>query len=240
MELQRQFWNGWNSTHREVANPENRTVNLSDTSTDQAKTLLGWIKGFGRKDLRILDAGCGAGWLCEMLTDYGSVTGVDLSDEVLSRAQKRLPEVTFIAGNLMDLDLEKEAYDVVISLEVLSHVADQPAFITKLASLTAPGGRLILATQNKPVLKRNQNIDPVKPGQLRRWVDSRELRELLKPHFTVTKLRSLTPKGNLGFLRFVNSYKVNEILRLLTGNGGTRVKEFLGLGFSLIVLAEKR
>lgn len=233
MELQRSFWNGWNSAHRE-------NTAASDSSQDQERVLLGWLESFGRKDLRIIDAGCGAGWLCGRLAQYGKVTGVDLSDEVLVRARKRLPDVVFIAGNLMELDLGKEAFDVTISLEVLSHVADQPAFIAKLASLMPAGGKLILATQNKPILKRNLDIDPVKPGQLRRWVDSGELRQLLKPHFRILKLRSLTPKGHGGFLRIVNSHKVNSALRFFTGNGATRIKEWLGMGFSLIVLAEKR
>ncbi len=232
MDLQRSFWNGWNSSTREVV--------VGDSSRRQEEVLLGWIEALKRSDLNIIDAGCGAGWLCERLSKYGRIVGVDLADEVLERARQRAPNVTFIAGNLMELDLGSDRFDVTISLEVLSHVADQPAFIAKLASMTAPGGRLILATQNKPVLKRNLDVEPVKPGQLRRWVDSRELRRLLKPHFRIKTLRSLSPRGHGGFLRFVNSYKLNAVLRLLTGNGADKFKEWLGLGFSLIVLAEKR
>lgn len=232
MELQRGFWNRWNASTREIV--------VGDSSLRQKEVLLRWVDKLNRTDLNIIDAGCGAGWLCEQLRKYGDVTGVDLADEVLERAKQRAPEVTFIAGDLMTIDLGSNRFDLTISLEVLSHVADQPAFIAKLAEITAPGGRLILATQNKPILKRNLDIEPVKPGQLRRWVDSGELRRLLRPHFKISKLRSLTPKGRGGILRFVNSRRLNAILRVLTGNRAEKIKERLGLGFSLIVLAEKR
>lgn len=232
MDLQRSFWNGWNASTREIV--------VGDSSLRQQEVLLAWIAGLGRTDLKILDAGCGAGWLCERLTPYGEVTGVDLADEVIARARQRLPEVSFIAGDLMTLDLGSRTFDVVVSLEVLSHVADQAAFIDKLATLTSPGGALILTTQNKPILRRNLDVEPVKPGQLRQWVDSRELRLLLQPHFEVRKLRSLTPRGHGGFLRFINSPKLNSLLRRVTVNRSDRIKERLGLGFSLIVLGVKR
>lgn len=232
MELQRSFWNMWNASTREIM--------VGDSSLRQQEVLLCWIAAFGRRDLRILDAGCGAGWLCERLTQFGEVTGVDLADEVVARARQRAPQVTFISGDVMEIDLGQATFDVTISLEVLSHVADQPAFIARLADLTAPGGRLILSTQNRPILQRNLDIEPVKPGQLRRWVDSHELRRLLQPHFKIRTLRSLSPKGRGGFLRLANSPRLNAILRFATGNRADRMKERLGLGFSLIVLAEKR
>jgi SAM-dependent methyltransferase len=113
-------------------------------------------------DSRRGDVGCGAGWLCSRLTPFGSVTGTDLSDAVLARAAQRVPQAKFIAGDFMALDLGSD-YDVAISLEVLPHVADQPAFLAKIAGLLKPGGYLMLATQNKPALLRN-DIPAPKPG----------------------------------------------------------------------------
>jgi SAM-dependent methyltransferase len=152
-----------------------------------------------------------------------------------------MPDVTFVAGDIMSLDFGEHVFDVAISLEVLSHVADQEGFVRKLAHLLKPGGVLILATQNRPILERNTDIQPLQPGQIRRWVDSGELRRLLTPHFKVKRLRSLTPKGRGGFLRLVNSYKLNALLGAVAlGRPTERVKVWLGLGWTLMVLAEKR
>jgi 2-polyprenyl-3-methyl-5-hydroxy-6-metoxy-1,4-benzoquinol methylase len=89
------------------------------------------------------------------MTSYGQVTGTDLADEVLARAEQSVPEAKFVAGDFMSLDLGLAHYDVAISLEVLSRVADQQAFVGRIAELLKPEGLLMLATQNKPALLRN-------------------------------------------------------------------------------------
>jgi 2-polyprenyl-3-methyl-5-hydroxy-6-metoxy-1,4-benzoquinol methylase len=198
IELQKSYWTSWNSATREKE--------LGDIPLRQQEVLLKWLKNPGRRDLKIIDFGCGAGWLCQDLVEFGAVTGVDLVEEVLVRARERMPNVTFIAGDLMAPDLGAAQFDVVISLEVLSHVADQQAFADRLSHILRPGGVLIMSTQNRPILERN-DIKPTWLGQLRRWVDSHELRRLLSPRFNIRRI--------------------------------ARVKEWLGLGWTLMVYAEK-
>jgi 2-polyprenyl-3-methyl-5-hydroxy-6-metoxy-1,4-benzoquinol methylase len=232
IELQRNFWNAWNTSTREKV--------VGDVSLRQQEVLLGWLKGLGRKDLKIIDFGCGAGWLCQQLQEFGTVTGVDLADDALARARERMPAVTFIAGDIMTLDLGVETFDVVVTLEVLSHIADQEAFVERLSRLLRPGGLLILATQNRPILKRNESVKPAQPGQLRHWVDSHELRKLVSARFKVKSLRSLTPMGHQGFLRYLNAYKLTAMLDGVFGQRRVAaVKEWLGLGWTLMVLAQK-
>jgi 2-polyprenyl-3-methyl-5-hydroxy-6-metoxy-1,4-benzoquinol methylase len=168
------------------------------------------------------------------------VTATDLSDEVLARAQQRSPEVTFVAGDFMDLDLGTKRFDVLIGLEVLSHLADQAAFVTKLASHLKPGGYLMLATQNRFVLQRFNAIPPPAPGQLRRWVYRHELRQLLDPEFEVCELFSVSPKANKGFMRLVYSHKLNWPVRAIFGNRIERLKEAMGLGWTLMVRAQRK
>jgi SAM-dependent methyltransferase len=187
--LQQSFWNRWN---------ESREKSLEEVSRRQARVICGWLNALGRRDLDIIDVGCGAGWLCSQLRQFGRVTGTDLADEVLARAQCRTPEVKFVPGDFMMLDFGIHCFDVVVTLEVLSHVADQRAFVKKLASLLRPGGHLMLATQNRLVLQYFNFIPPPAPGQLRRWVDRRELRGLLQPEFEVLELFSVTPKMGRG------------------------------------------
>jgi 2-polyprenyl-3-methyl-5-hydroxy-6-metoxy-1,4-benzoquinol methylase len=249
--LQQSFWNGWNATHTKEA--------IDRVSARQAEVVCGWLDSLGRKNLDIIDVGCGAGWFCRQLMTYGRLTATDLSDEVLARAQHRLPEVNFVAGDFMSLDFGSAAFDVVVTLEVLSHVADQQAFIRKLASHLRPGGRLMMATQNRFVLQHFNRIPPPAPGQLRRWVDQRELRALLEPKFEVQELFSVTPRLARRTMARIKATLVgpgravaNDRAKAQSSSGrraglggralrwGGAQMEAMGLGWTLMALARKR
>lgn len=229
------FWNQWNADERESR--------ISKVSSEQAEIIISWIEGLGRTDLKIIDVGCGSGWLCQRLTRFGRVTGTDLSNEVLERTADRVPAVRFVPGDFMASDFKAEAYDVVINLEVLPHVADQPAFLSKLASLLRPDGYLMLATQNRPQLERN-DVPPPMPGQIRHWVDRQELTGLLEKEFEIQQLFSITPIFNRGFLRVVNSHKLNAMLSALgleaLSKWAKTYQERVWLGWTLMAKAKKR
>lgn len=230
--LQTSFWNHWNADQREH--------HVGDISLRQAEVVLGWLDKIGRRDLDILEVGCGSGWFAPKLVRYGNVTATDLSDEVLSRAAKRSPHVSFTAGDFMALDFGMETFDVVVSLEVLSHVFDQKAFIRKLAAHLRSGGHLMLATQNRRVLEKYNAIPPPAPGQLRRWVYQDELAALLQPEFEAAEMFTVSPIAQRGIMRFVNSRKVNAPVRAIFGNRIERLKERLGFGWTLMSLSRKR
>jgi ubiquinone/menaquinone biosynthesis C-methylase UbiE len=158
------------------------------------------------------------------------VTATDLSDEVLARARARLPQVRFVAGDFMRLAFPEASFDVVVALEVLSHVEDQPAFLSKIARLLRPHGKLMLATQNRPVLQRYNAVPPPGPGQIRHWVSGTELRNPLVPKFVVEAIFSVTPRANRGVMRYVNSPKLNWPVRAVLGERLEHLKERLGLG----------
>jgi 2-polyprenyl-3-methyl-5-hydroxy-6-metoxy-1,4-benzoquinol methylase len=234
LEEQRHFWNEWNTTFRtgDWKRPE---VNVR-----QARMVIEWLQRIGRKDLRILEIGCSSGWLCAQLAEYGHVVGTDISDEVLRKSTRELPQVKFVAGDFLALEFAEQQFDVVVTLEVLSHVVDQHAFVEKIARLLKPGGYLALATQNRVTLSRWSNVQPVAPGQIRKWVDAKTLRSMLARHFEILEFKSIMPVGDRGFLRLVNSYKVNKILAVFLSQ--TRLdawKERRFLGHTLMALAQE-
>lgn len=232
IDTQRSFWNEWNTAHRERV--------VGPVSQRQAAVILAWMQELGRRDLDIIDIGCGTGWLCEQLLPFGRVTGTDLANEVVERARARVPTARFLAGDFMALDLAPSSVDVVTTLEVLTHIYDQPAFVRKIAGILRPGGLLMMATQNRFVLERN-DIAPAKPGQLRHWVNRRELRTLLDPCFAIDELFSVTPAGHRGILRILNSVKLNQIAASVFGAARvTAAKEAMGLGWTLMALARRR
>lgn len=226
-------WNLWNASTREKR--------LSTVANEEGVLVEGWIRVLNRNDLRIIDVGCGVGWMSERLVKYGKVTGVDLADEVLARARLRIPEVEFIAGSIFDVPLNSHDFDVVVTLSTLPHVADQHAFMDRLADLLKPGGILIIATQNRFVLERWSGVPGPPVGQIRRWVSAAELRHLLARCFIVQELTSLVPVGDEGWLRLVNSQKVNWLLgRFIPPRWIKRMKERALLGHSLMLRAVRK
>ena len=228
------FWNNWNPC---------RETQIDTVSIEQSVVASSWLERLSRTDLDIIDVGCGAGWMCEKLVQFGQVTGTDLSDEVLKRAATRVPSARFVAGDFMSLAFAPMSYDVAVSFEVLSHVAIQRAFLHKIADTLRNDGYLMLATQNRPALERN-DIPPPAEGQIRRWLDRHELSALLNDRFEVIEMFSITPQFNSGFLRYLNSRRLHAFC---AGIGFSAVNRYIRssqekawLGWSLMALARKR
>ena len=85
------------------------------------------------KASHILDVGCGAGnytlKLLERLPNV-DVTLVDLSKPMLERAHERISnvssgEINLIQGDIREIDLDDDCYDIVMAAAVLHHLRDE-------------------------------------------------------------------------------------------------------------------
>lgn len=97
---------------------------------------------------RILDAGCGPGLVAQAFLEAGHrVLGVDLSAEMIDRAQRRCAaygaRARFIQGSLYD-DVPDGPFDAAVSRYVLHHVQSPHRFIRRQIELLRPGGTLVL------------------------------------------------------------------------------------------------
>ncbi|MGD9695718.1 MAG: class I SAM-dependent methyltransferase [Thermoleophilia bacterium] len=222
-DLERSAWNAWNTS----AGARQDDGGVGIVAEDEARHVMAWLGG--RRGLRILDAGCGTGWMSARLATAGDVVGTDLADEVIEQARRRLPQARFVAGDIMDVDVGGD-FDVVVSLEVLSHVADQQAFIQRLHDVLRPGGELMLATQNRPVLARLNRLPEPPAGMRRRWVNRRELRAFLaSAGFGSIEIRTITPLSDHGPARIAAA-----VARRV---GATPLLERAGFGWTLMVRA---
>jgi SAM-dependent methyltransferase len=218
---QRKFWNAWDTQHLQTVGEETRRRGdgclISSLSLERP---------------RILEIGCGNGWLAERLLSFGPVTGVDIADEAIQEARRRVSSAEFHSGNILEMVLPHNSFDVVVTLETFSHVADRPKLIEVIANLLRDRGYLILTTQNRSIYMRNSRIAPPAEGQLRR---------LLSGRFECLRSGILEPGGNRGLLRVVNSVEVTSFLsRIFSKERVVRAKERLGLGQTLVMLARKR
>jgi 2-polyprenyl-6-hydroxyphenyl methylase/3-demethylubiquinone-9 3-methyltransferase len=105
--------------------------------------------------LRLLDIGCGGGLLCEPMTRLGfQVTGVDASERnigtALAHAAQQGLVIDYRATTAEDLVAAGEpAFDLILNMEVIEHVADPGDFLRDCARLLKPGGLMIVATLNR-------------------------------------------------------------------------------------------
>ena len=139
---------------------------------------------------RALDAGCGAGLLCEPLARLGAeVTGIDAAPENIAAARQHAQgaglTIDYRSGEIGALGLS--GFDFVISMEVIEHVADKAAFVSALAAAMKPEGLMVLSTPNRTPQSRLLMVEAAErlgaiPRGFYFWDDfvtPDELRELL-------------------------------------------------------------
>jgi SAM-dependent methyltransferase len=104
----------------------------------------------GRKS--ILDVGSGAGQIVKHLLRYSdrdaTITGIDISPEMLRRARGRLrsERPQFLSADLSHLPFADGAFDCVTCGYVLEHLPEAKPGLSELARVLAPGGRMLLLT----------------------------------------------------------------------------------------------
>jgi len=97
-------------------------------------------------DEKILDVGCGGGWLVRELASRapkGRVAGMDISDEMLAHARTtsaNTPNAEFILGNVDAIPRDPNSFDKVISVESSYYWPDAAAGICEVFRVLRPGG----------------------------------------------------------------------------------------------------
>lgn len=106
------------------------------------------------KDLSLLDIGCGGGLIAEPMARLGAkVTAIDASEKNIKvaglHAEKVGIEIDYRCTTAEALAEASESFDVVLSLEIVEHVADIDLFIKSACKLLKPNGIIILSTLNR-------------------------------------------------------------------------------------------
>ncbi len=97
---------------------------------------------------RVLDLGCGTGQFTRELAAAGAVpVGVEVAEAALERARAAAPALDFrLAPIDAPLPLPDDSFDVVWASEVIEHVSDTALWLSEIARVLVPGGRLLLST----------------------------------------------------------------------------------------------
>jgi demethylmenaquinone methyltransferase / 2-methoxy-6-polyprenyl-1,4-benzoquinol methylase len=92
---------------------------------------------------RVLDACCGTGDLA--LADVragGRVTGVDFSEEMLARAERKAPELDWVRADAVALPFPDASFEAVTVGFGVRNLVDLEAGLVELARVLVPGGKL--------------------------------------------------------------------------------------------------
>ncbi|MCC6141056.1 MAG: glycosyltransferase [Nitrospira sp.] len=130
--------------------------------------------------LRILEVGCGRGWLSNLASQYGTVEGVEPVAGVIEHARKMFPHIRFEAGTAETVLRRPDfaPYDVVLCSEVIEHVPDpqKRAFLEELTRLLTPDGYVVLTTPRGEMWEQWKTIAP--PCQpVEDWITEQRLEE---------------------------------------------------------------
>jgi arsenite methyltransferase len=115
----------------------------------------------------VLDVGCGAGMdslvAAQMVGANGSVTGIDMTPEMVAKARGSIAEmglgnVRIVEGSAEHLPFDDASFDVVISNGVIDLIPDKDAVFSEITRVLRPGGRIQLAdvTIQNPVSEESK------------------------------------------------------------------------------------
>ncbi|WP_374494670.1 class I SAM-dependent methyltransferase [Zoogloea sp.] len=133
---------------------------------------------------RVLDVASGEGYgSALMAAQAASVTGVDISPEVVKHAGERYgsaANLKYLCASCASIPLPDASFDVIVSFETIEHMTEHDAFMGEVSRLLAPGGLFIISSPNRVEYSDRtgyRNEFHVKE------LDGPELRSLLNRHF---------------------------------------------------------
>lgn len=94
-----------------------------------------------RREVRVLDLGCGEGPLAAAATGRHRVVGVDASQTMLRGARRHSPVVQ---GDITRLPFTRGCVDAVVAVNVLDHLDRPASALDEARRVLRPGGRLVV------------------------------------------------------------------------------------------------
>ena len=231
LEDQQAFWDGWNTEWRHGA--------LDSFMSRQRDAAVAVAAGLG-SGLRVIEAGCGTGWLSNELTSFGETVATDISPAAIEFGKANFPDVDLRCADFVTADLTGP-FDLAISADALAHIYDQPAYVARIARLLRPGGTFLLMTQNAFVWNRRSRHIAYGGGQIEQWPSLRRIRGLLGDSFEISSIGSLVPGGDRGVLFWVeNRWVRGGMGKVIGARRWERLLERARLGRELVITAVRR
>jgi SAM-dependent methyltransferase len=156
MAVSSEHWGGRPRDWAELAEPSNHP--LFERVLDRLNVAPG---------TRLLDVGCGSGYALRLAHEGGAtVTGLDITPELLAIARERVPAAMLAQAGMDDLPFTDDAFDAVVGFNAFPFADDPSAAVAEAARVVAPGGLVAATTFAEP--DRNEStalhlaLDPLR------------------------------------------------------------------------------
>jgi 2-polyprenyl-3-methyl-5-hydroxy-6-metoxy-1,4-benzoquinol methylase len=177
---------------------ERMRAQVADLKTATAQLYLDQLASQGIRGGRLLEVGCGDGYLLAAAERRGyEVTGVEYSVHAAQRARAGLARGQVLVGELSQVDLPAEAFDVCILADVIEHVRAPRSFLGTVREHLKPGGCLLIATPTTDSWSARL--------MRRRWM---EFKTEHMSYFSRRTMESLLSQTGFQSIRFFPGYKM--------------------------------
>lgn len=189
---------------------------------------------------RVLDVGCGGGFLSNDLAQRGfTVMGIDASAESLAIARQydATQTVRYQLGDAYQLPYAEGSFQAVCAMDFLEHVEKPARVIAECARVLQPNGLFFFATFDRNPLAWLIGIKGVEwfvkntPSdlhQLRYFIKPRELKAMCETNsLCITSLYGFRPVINRAFWQMLRCGEVSDEFRFVFG--GPAVIGYIGV-----------
>lgn len=104
-------------------------------------------------ETKLLELGCGQGHVLRLLAREGrlpeaNIWGLDQSRTAVELVRQHLPAAQLAAGDIYDLRLPEQHFDVCLLMETIEHLEQPAPALRNIHDVLAPGGALYLSFPN--------------------------------------------------------------------------------------------
>jgi phosphatidylethanolamine/phosphatidyl-N-methylethanolamine N-methyltransferase len=99
---------------------------------------------------RILEVGVGTGLSLPLYPEHAKVTGIDISEEMLEQARRRIRELELdhvsavLRMDAENMSLEADMFDIVVAMYVVSVVSNPLKLVEEMKRVCRPGGKIVI------------------------------------------------------------------------------------------------
>ena len=137
--------------------------------TSRAEATHFWFRGFrefvtpvisdlsaGRRDLRIIDCGCGTGHNLRLLSRFGRAVGFDLDEGGVRMTHAAGAHV--VRADAAHVPFASGAFDLATSFDVMQCLEPDAAVVREMARLVRPGGAVVVTMAALEILRGDHSV----------------------------------------------------------------------------------
>ena len=147
------------------------------------------------KGKKVLDIGCGEGYVSSVLVRDNEVFGLDIAESAIGEAREKGIKASL--SNLENIPYPEKSFDVVLALDILEHLFDPVSVLRDANRVLKDDGFLLVSVPNAANIYSRLNF--ILTGE---FTDAAEISEIRSPEFLFSE-----------HIRFFSAKKIRKTLQ---------------------------